>query len=71
VPEVRQFCTKQEECYLQDPGVMIKRVTIFVKLLAELINDFSDTISNRGLVVLALLVFVASVTKRMFLSTNK
>jgi hypothetical protein len=45
---------------------MIKHVSVLFKLLAEVLNDFSATLSNRGLIVLCILIACINMSRSMF-----
>lgn len=51
--------------------MMVKRITIFIKLLAELLNEFAGSITNRALLVLGVTVIGASLVKQNLLSWAK
>jgi hypothetical protein len=58
VPAVRAHCHIQEKCLLEDSNLVVKNINIFTALLVETLNQFSATISNRSIFVLAILSFL-------------
>lgn len=51
VPEVRQFCMEQEKCLLLDANAVVKNFNIIIRLVTEVMNEFSHQITNRTLFV--------------------
>jgi hypothetical protein len=69
VPEVRSFCIEQEKCLMGESYLVVKNINIFSRLLVETINEFAMLLTNRALVVLAVIIF-ASVSGFRILSTR-
>jgi hypothetical protein len=69
VPEVRPFCIKQEKCLMGESHLVVKNVNIVCRLLVETLNEFAMLLTNRALVVLAVVIF-ASVSGFRILSSR-
>ena len=58
VPAVRDHCLAQEKCLLTDSNMVVKNANILTALMVEILNQFSGSISNRSIFVLAILGFI-------------
>lgn len=70
VPQVREFCSQQEKCLMGESHLVIKNINIICRLLVEAINEFAMLLTNRALLVLAVIIF-ASVSGFRILSSRK
>lgn len=63
---VREFCLEKEKCLMGDPNKIVKNINIFYRLLVEVMNDFAQSITNRALFVMTVLIFATISAYRVY-----